>query len=100
RRHGKAKFLDNARAEKINEEVRDLQKKLSPWSRNDLVTNKNALDNANKELENKDSLPSCESEVAALNHKVQLIEERTWDNSTERLALATTKLAEASEAYR
>lgn len=43
----------NARAEKINEEVRELQKKLSQVE-NDLVTNKQLLEDSNKELENKE----------------------------------------------
>lgn len=43
----------NLRADKINEEVRDLQKKLTQIEI-DLVNNKNALEKANKDLEDKD----------------------------------------------
>lgn len=43
----------NARAEKINEEVRELQKKLSQVE-NDLTLTKQNLEDSNKELENKE----------------------------------------------
>nr|CAH7738529.1 unnamed protein product [Callosobruchus chinensis] len=67
-----------ARCEKIQEEVQDLTKKLSQVE-NDLVFNKQQLENANKELDSKDKLlTQAESEVAALNRKVQLIE-KIWN---------------------
>lgn len=95
----------------------------------DLSTTKNALDQANKDLEEKEKaltnvsdtalsqsrckdffikkkVKTCvyseivvqaESEVAALNRKVQMIEE-DLERSEERSGTATTKLAEASQA--
>ena len=43
------------------------------------------------------SLPQAEGEVAALNRRIQLLEE-DLERSEERLATATQKLAEASHA--
>lgn len=43
------------------------------------------------------SLLQAESEVAALNRRIQLLEE-DLERSEERLATATAKLAEASQA--
>lgn len=42
-------------------------------------------------------LPQAESEVAALNRRIQLLEE-DLERSEERLSTATAKLAEASQA--
>ena len=43
------------------------------------------------------SLPQAEGEVAALNRRIQLLEE-DFERGEERLATATQKLAEASHA--
>ncbi|KAG7189250.1 hypothetical protein KM043_008810 [Ampulex compressa] len=87
----------NMRADKVNEEVSELQKKLTQVE-GDLEANKQNLEQANKDLEEKEkALTNAESEVAALNRKVQLIEE-DLERSEERLNTATAKLAEASQA--
>nr|CAD7193998.1 unnamed protein product [Timema douglasi] len=98
----------NLRADKVNEDVRDLVKKLAQVE-GDLVATKNNLEQANKDLEEKEKSPpelcdrvffkrlQAESEMAAQNRKVQLIEE-DLERSEERSNTALTKLAEASEA--
>merc|ERR1719420_893469 len=54
--------------------------------------------NANQRLEEKEkALQNAEGEVAALNRRIQLLEE-DLERSEERLATATQKLAEASHA--
>lgn len=81
----------------INEEVRELQKKLAQVEQ-DLIDNKNNLEQANKDLEEKEkTLTATESEVATQNRKVQQIEE-DLEKSEERLGSATSKLVEASAA--
>lgn len=81
----------------VNEEVRELNKKLGQVEA-DLATNKNNLEQANKDLEEKEkTLTATESEVAALNRKVQQIEE-DLEKSEERAGSATTKLLEATQA--
>ncbi|KAK2576116.1 hypothetical protein KPH14_007449 [Odynerus spinipes] len=87
----------NMRADKVLEEVAELTKKLTQVE-GDLEANKQNLEQANKDLEEREkSLTNAESEVAALNRKVQLIEE-DLERSEERLNTATAKLAEASQA--
>lgn len=115
----------NMRADKVLEEVGDLTKKLTQVE-SDLEANKQALEQANKDLEDREKsltnvsfLFGClchryllcyalrilialchfqaEAEVAALNRKVQLIEE-DLERSEERLNTATAKLTEASQA--
>ncbi|XP_039300131.1 tropomyosin-1 [Nilaparvata lugens] len=89
----------NMRADKVLEDVRELQKKLTQVE-SDLELNKKNLDQSNKDLEEKEkSLTQAESEVAALNRKVQMIEE-DLERSEERSGTAQTKLAEASQAAR
>lgn len=86
----------NSRADKVMEEVRELQKKLVQVEA-DLVTSKHALETANQELEEKDKLlTSTESEVATLNRKVQQIEE-DLEKSEERATIAAQKLLEATQ---
>lgn len=87
----------NARCEKLNEEVRDLEKKLVQVEA-DLVSSKEQLEKANHELEEKEKLlTATESEVATLNRKVQQIEE-DLEKSEERSTSAQQKLLEASQA--
>ena len=86
----------NTRAEKVNEEVRELAKKLVQVEA-DLITSKEALENANKELEDKEKLlTATESEVATQNRKVQQIEE-DLEKSEERSTSAQAKLLEATQ---
>jgi len=69
----------NMRAEKVLEEVGDLQKKFVQVEV-DLETSKQQLEQANKDLEEKEkNLASTEQEVATLNRKVQQIE-KIWKN--------------------
>lgn len=87
----------NAKALKVGEEVADLIKKLAQIE-NDLETHKNALEQANKDLEEKEKLlTATESEVAALNRKVQQVEE-DLEKSEERSGNALAKLLEATQA--
>lgn len=87
----------NARADKLNEELRDLEKKRVQVDV-DLVTSKDALEKANRDLEEKEKLlTSTESEVATLNRKVQQIEE-DLEKSEERSTSAQQKLLEATQA--
>merc|ERR1711944_244495 len=87
----------NLRAERAEEEVRELQKKMQQLE-NDLDRTKEKLMNANQRLEEKEkALQNAEGEVAALNRRIQLLEE-DLERSEERLATATQKLAEASHA--
>ncbi|KOB78933.1 Tropomyosin-1 [Operophtera brumata] len=86
----------NLRADKVNEEVRELQKKLLQVEE-DLVLNKNKLEQANKDLEEKEKLlTSTEADVAAMNRKVQQIEE-DLEKSEERSGTAQQKLLEAQQ---
>nr|CAD7423156.1 unnamed protein product [Timema monikensis] len=79
----------NLRADKVNEDVRDLVKKLAQVE-GDLVATKNNLEQANKDLEEKEkALQNAESEMAAQNRKVQLIEE-DLERSEERSNTALT----------
>lgn len=85
----------NLRADKVNEEVNELQKKLVQVEV-DMETAKQQLDQANKDLEEKEKqLTATEAEVAALNRKVQQIEE-DLEKSEERSNSATQKLLEAT----
>merc|ERR1712184_222411 len=87
----------NLRAERAEEEVRELQKKMQQLE-NDLDQTQEKLMNANQRLEEKEkALQNAEGEVAALNRRIQLLEE-DLERSEERLATATQKLAEASHA--
>lgn len=86
----------NSRVDKLNEEVRDCEKKLVQVEA-DLVSSKDALEKANHELEEKEKLlTSTESEVATLNRKVQQIEE-DLEKSEERSTTAQQKLLEATQ---
>ena len=86
----------NARADKLKEEVRDLEKKLVQVEA-DLISSKEQLEKANQELEEKEKLlTSTESEVATLNRKVQQIEE-DLEKSEERSTSAQQKLLEATQ---
>lgn len=54
----------------MNEEVRELQKKLTQVEE-DLILNKNKLEQGNKDLEEREKqLTATEAEVAAMNRKV------------------------------
>lgn len=87
----------NMRAEKVNEEVRDLGKKFIQVEL-DFANAKNQLELSNRELEEKEkTLTATESEVATLNRKVQTIEE-DLEKSEERSNSATQKLLEATTA--
>merc|ERR1712142_620374 len=87
----------NGRAEKADDEVHNLQKRLQTLE-NDLDQVSEALLKANTQLVEKDkALQNAEGEVAALNRRIQLLEE-DLERSEERLNTATTKLAEASQA--
>lgn len=87
----------NARAEKSEEEVSKLQRKMQTIE-NDLDQVTEALHLANTALEDKDkSLTNAEADVNALNRRIQIIEE-DLEKSEERLTMASTKLAEASGA--
>lgn len=80
----------------MNEEVRELQKKLLQVEE-DLTLNKNKLEQANKDLEEKEKLlTSTEADVAAMNRKVQQIEE-DLEKSEERSGTAQQKLLEAQQ---
>lgn len=86
----------NLRADKVNEEVRDCEKKLVQVEI-DLTNSKNQLEQANAELEDKEKLlTTTESEVATLNRKVQQIEE-DLEKSEERSGSASQKLLEATQ---
>merc|ERR1711974_42603 len=87
----------NIRAEKAEEEVRDLQKKMQQLE-SDLDVTQEKLMNANQRLEEKEkALLNAEGEVAALNRRVQMLEE-DLEKSEERLLTATQKLDLASTA--
>jgi len=87
----------NARAEKSEEEVSKLQRKMQTIE-SDLDTAKEALHLTNTRLEDKDkTLTNAEGDVNTLNRRIQLIEE-DLEKSEERLIQASTKLAEASGA--
>lgn len=87
----------NSKADKLIEELRDLEKKLVQVEA-DLVSNKEQLEKANHELEEKEKLlTATESEVATLNRKVQQIEE-DLEKSEERSTSAQQKLLEATQA--
>jgi chromosome segregation ATPase len=87
----------NLRADKVNEEVQDLTKKLTQVGL-DFETFKNNLELANKSLEEKEkNLTATESEVASLNRKTQQIEE-DLEKSEERSGNALQKLLEATQA--
>lgn len=80
----------------VNEEVRELQKKLAQVEEDNIRT-KAALEQANKDLEEKEkTLAATEAEVAALNRKVQQIEE-DLEKSEERSGTAQQKLLEAQQ---
>lgn len=80
----------------VNEEVRELQKKLAQVEE-DLVVNKNKLEQANKDLEEREKqVTATEAEVASLNRKVQQIEE-DLEKSEERSGTAQQKLLEAQQ---
>merc|ERR1712045_712156 len=65
----------NLRAEKAEEEVRDLQKKMQQLE-SDLDITQEKLMNANQRLEEKEkALLNAEGEVAALNRRIQNLEE-------------------------
>jgi len=86
----------NLRADKVNEEVRDLGKKFTQVE-TDLVNAKHQLELANQDLEEKEkSLTATESEVATQNRKVQQIEE-DLEKSEERSGSASQKLLEATQ---
>lgn len=86
----------NAKASKVQEEVMDLTKKLTQIEV-DNETHKNALEQSNKDLEEKEKLlTSTESEVASLNRKVQQLEE-DLEKSEERSGNALAKLLEATQ---
>merc|ERR1712088_333836 len=87
----------NIRAEKAEEEVRDLQKKMQQLE-SDLDVTQEKLLSANQKLEEKEkALLNAEGEVAALNRRIQMLEE-DLEKSEERLLIATQKLDQASTA--
>merc|ERR1712193_408670 len=87
----------NLRAERAEEEVRDLQKKMQQLE-NDLDQTQEKLMNANQRLEEKEkALQNAEGEVAALNRRVASLEE-DLEKSEERLLTATQKLDLAATA--
>merc|ERR1712223_2095693 len=87
----------NIRAEKAEEEVRYLQKKMQQLESYLDVTQEKLL-NANQKLEEKEkALLNAEGEVAALNRRIQMLEE-DLEKSEERLLIATQKLDQASTA--
>merc|ERR1712002_666859 len=87
----------NLRAERAEEEVRELQKKMQQLE-NDLDQTQEKLMNANQRLEEKEkALQNAEGEVAALNRRIQMLEE-DLEKSGERLLIATQKLDQATAA--
>merc|ERR1712001_319756 len=85
----------NLRAEKAEDDCRQLQKKMHQID-NELDLTQQALATANAKRDEKDkALANAEGEVAALNRRIQLLEEYL-ERSEERLNTATTKLADAS----
>lgn len=86
----------NLRADKIMEEVAELTKRLTQVTE-DHEKFKNTLEQANKDLEEKEKLlTSTEANVAALTRKVQQVEE-DLEKSEERSGAALSKLLEATQ---